>query len=73
MAKAPKFTPFPVPVRSDDKPLVRHAGFQYECTGCGGPVPDGAWLYETVEDGTVVGLRATAGQGGDEVHRCGKT
>lgn len=66
------FTPFAVPVGHDDVPLVQHAGAAYRCTGCGGPVPDGAWLYETVEDGLVVGLRATAGAGGHDIHRCGK-
>lgn len=71
MAKAPKFSPFPEPKTSDDTPLVTHAGFQYRCTGCGGDVPDGAWLAERVKDGMVVGLLVTAGQGGQVVHACG--
>jgi hypothetical protein len=65
------FTPFPAPVRSGDVPLVVHAGYQYRCSGCGGDVPDGAWLDEDIADGQVVGLRATAGQSGPVVHACG--
>lgn len=57
MAKA-KFTPFPVPRDVDDTPLVTPHGGQYRCSGCGGPVPAGAWLFEAVEDGMVVGLLA---------------
>lgn len=67
----PRFKPFPEPKAPDDLPLVQHAGFAYRCTGCGGEVPDGAWLDEDVVDGTVKGLRATAGPGGPEVHACG--
>lgn len=66
-----KFTPFPAPVKTGDTPLVTHAGFAYRCTGCGGDVPDGAWLDEDVKDGTVVGIAATAGPRGPLVHACG--
>jgi len=52
------FTPFPVPRRPEDTPLVVHAGADYRCSGCGGTVPAGAWLFETVRDGMVVGLLA---------------
>jgi hypothetical protein len=71
MAKPTEFTPFPEPRTADDAPLVTHAGFAYRCTGCGGPVPDGAWLAEDIADGMVIGLRVTAGQGGPVVHACG--
>lgn len=57
MAK-PKFTPFPVPVSPDDTPLVTPNGAAYRCSGCGEPVPAGAWLFEVVKDGMVVGLLA---------------
>jgi hypothetical protein len=67
-----KFTPFPVPAARGDLPLVQHAGNAYTCTGCGGPVPDGVWLHETVEDGMVVGLLARIGADGDVVHKCGR-
>lgn len=72
-----KFTPFPVPMGNEDKPLVRSAGFTYRCNGCGGEVQDGAVLAEQVEDGMVVGLLAFAGwsapgQFGPETHRCGR-
>jgi hypothetical protein len=66
------FTPFPVPVKPSGKPLVQHAGFDYLCTGCGEHVPDGLCIYEEVEDGMVVGLRMTGGQGGSAVHQCGR-
>jgi hypothetical protein len=66
-----KFKPFKVPTEPGDTPLVTHAGFAYRCTGCGGEVPDGAWLDEDVKDGKVVGLTVTAGQGGPVVHACG--
>jgi hypothetical protein len=66
------FKPFPVPVRPEDTPLVRHAGAIYACSGCDGAVQDGAWLHEVVEDGMVVGLVARMGADGPEVHRCGR-
>lgn len=71
MAKVAKFVPFPEPKIPEDAPLVVHAGVQYRCSGCGGPVPDGAWLYEVVEDGMVTGLKVTHGQDGPVVHACG--
>lgn len=67
-----KFTPFKAPVHPEDTPLVQHAGNAYRCTGCGGDVPAGSWLRETVADGKVVGIVAHAGADGPEVHRCGK-
>lgn len=70
-ARGPAFTPFPVPVSPQDAPLVRAAGPEYTCTGCGGPVPDGVWLHETVQDGMVVGLLAQKGADGPVVHSCG--
>jgi hypothetical protein len=77
MSSEPEFTPFPVPMSNDDKPLVRPAGFTYRCNGCGGEVQDGAVLAEQVEDGMVVGLIAHDGwaapnQPGPVTHRCGK-
>jgi hypothetical protein len=57
MPKA-KFTAFPVPVHAEDIPLVTPAGADYRCSGCGGVVPAGAWLFETIRDGMVVGLTA---------------
>jgi len=66
------FTPFPEPRERGDTPLVQHAGSTYVCSGCGGPVPDGAWLHETVVDGLVVGLLARAGNDGPIVHQCGR-
>jgi hypothetical protein len=68
----PKFTPFPVPMKADDVPLVRPNGADYECSGCGGSVPDGVWLHETVRDGKVVGLLARRGSDGPVVHQCGE-
>lgn len=65
------FTPFPEPKTSTDLPLFVHNGADYKCSGCGGSIPDGAWMDEDISDGTVVGLRATAGQGGTVVHACG--
>jgi hypothetical protein len=53
-----EFVPFPVPTRPEDTPLVVHAGADYRCSGCGGVVPAGAWLFESVHDGMVVGLIA---------------
>lgn len=67
-----EFTPFPVPVNSGDIPLVTHVGFDYKCTGCGGPVPDGMWLHETIVDGMVVGLVARSGPDGPVTHKCGQ-
>jgi hypothetical protein len=55
---AEEFTPFPVPVHPGDTPLVVADGGDYRCSGCGGRVPSGMLLYETVEDGMVVGLTA---------------
>ncbi len=66
-----EFVPFPAPRTADDKPLVTHAGYQYRCTGCGGDIPDGAWLDEDIRDGMVVGLVARKGQGGPVAHACG--
>jgi hypothetical protein len=71
MAPKPKFEPFPEPRKQGDTPLVVHNGFQYRCSGCGGDVPDGAWLEEDIDDGMVVGLLVRAGQGGHVVHACG--
>lgn len=65
------FEPFPEPKAAGDLPLVQHAGFAYRCTGCGGEVPDGAWLDEDIAKSKVIGIRATAGQGGPVVHACG--
>jgi hypothetical protein len=66
-----RFVPFPVPVHPGDVPLVVHAGDRYRCSGCGGDVPDGVWLFETVEDGMVTGLVAKQGADGPVVHDCG--
>jgi hypothetical protein len=55
---AEDFTPFPVPVHAGDTPLVTPDKGDYRCSGCGGKVPDGVRLYETIEDGMVVGLLA---------------
>jgi hypothetical protein len=66
------FVPFKVPTGPDDTPLVQWDRDNYKCTGCGGPVPDGVWLHETVEDGMVVGLLARVGADGPVVHQCGK-
>jgi hypothetical protein len=68
----PRFTPFPVPRRPDDRPLVTHAGFDYRCTGCGGPVPDGVWIHEAVEDGMIVGMVMRDGPDGAVIHQCGQ-
>lgn len=68
---AADFTPFPVPRTAEDKPLFTHNGFDYKCTGCGGPIPDGAWITEDVEGGMVVGLLVRKGQDGPVVHACG--
>lgn len=65
------FVPFPVPVHRDDLPLVIREGPRYRCMGCGGRVPDGAWLFETIRDGLVVGILAQKGPTGPVVHSCG--
>jgi hypothetical protein len=65
---AEKFTPFPVPLHAGDLPLVTHAGANYRCSGCGATVPAGVRLYETVEDGMVVGLVAMLPGGQDAPH-----
>lgn len=67
-----EFTSFPVPHTPDDMPLVRHAGFDYTCTGCGTHIPDGVWIHETVKDGMVIGLRMVNGADGDVIHQCGE-
>jgi hypothetical protein len=67
-----RFSPFPVPVKPDDTPLVTPNGGEYRCSGCHGSVPSGAWLFETIRDGMVVGIRAQLGPDGPEVHRCGE-
>lgn len=67
-----KFTPFPEPKKPTDTPLVQHAGVDYRCTGCGGRVPDGVRIYETVKDGTVVGMRMEGGSSGQFTHQCGE-
>jgi hypothetical protein len=68
------FTPFPVPIHPEDTPLVQHAGPHYRCSGCGyEPVPDGVHIYETIEDGMVIGLRVQRGTDGPVVHKCGVT
>jgi hypothetical protein len=67
-----QFTPFPVPIHLEDVPLVRPVAVGYRCSGCGGHVPHGAWLRETIADGMVVGLSATIGADGPVVHCCGK-
>lgn len=65
--------PFPAPTEYDHTPLVQHAGHHYLCTGCGGDVPDGVRITETVVDGMVVGMRMRAGiaDDGPIVHECG--
>lgn len=62
---AEEFTPFPVPVHAGDLPLVVPVGADYRCSGCGGTVPAGVRMYETVEDGMVVGLVAMLPGGAD--------
>lgn len=66
--------PFPAPTESHHTPLVQHAGHHYLCTGCGGDVPDGVRVYETIEDGMVVGLTMRAGisDDGPIAHQCGR-
>lgn len=67
-----EFEPFPVPVHRGDTPLVQHAGYDYICTGCGGRVPDGVIIHETVRDGMVVGMRMDGGPDGEFRHQCGE-
>lgn len=66
--------PFPVPTEDNHIPLVQHAGPDYVCTGCGGRVPDGLRIYETVADDEVIGLTMRAGiaDDGPIVHECGQ-
>jgi hypothetical protein len=78
-----EFTPFPVPKSSGDVPLVTPGSVLvlgarvgcYFCSGCGGSLPQGVWLHETVEEiagvAMVTGLDAYAGPDGELVHRCG--
>lgn len=65
------FTPFPVPIHPEDTPLVQPDGDRYRCSGCGGPVPDGVHIHESVSGGMVVGLRVQVGTDGPIVHDCG--
>lgn len=69
-----KFTPFPVPTHHTHTPLVQHAGHHYRCTGCGGDVPDGVRIQETIKDGMVVGMHMRVGiaDDGPIVHECGQ-
>lgn len=67
-----EFIPFPVPINPGDLPLVQHAGFDYVCTGCGAHVPDGTWIYETIDDGVIVGLRMRSDRDGPVIHECGQ-
>jgi hypothetical protein len=67
-----EFTPFPVPIKSTDVPLVKHAGFDYVCSGCDVHVPDGLRIAETIKDGMVIGLRMTSGIEGPIIHQCGQ-
>jgi hypothetical protein len=68
-----KFTPFPVPVHAADTPLVVANGGTYRCSGCGGAVPDGAWLFEVVQDGMVVGLLARVAGTSASAHVAGNS
>jgi hypothetical protein len=68
-----EFAPFKNPVHPiDDTPLLQHAGANYKCSGCG-EVGDwsGMQIYETVEEGMVIGLRVQGGPGATPVHACG--
>lgn len=66
--------PFPVPTGPAHTPLVQHAGHHYLCTGCGGVVPDGVRITETIVDGMVVGMRMRTGISADGpiAHECGQ-
>lgn len=66
-----EFVPFSVPVHPDDQSLVRWDRDAYACTGCGGRVPDGAFLFEFIENGMITGLRVRQGFDGPVVHECG--
>jgi hypothetical protein len=68
----PKFTPFPVPIKSTDMPLVQHAGADYICTGCSEHIPSGVHIHEIIDNGMVIGLRMIAGADGPVVHACGE-
>lgn len=65
--------PFPAPTEYNHTPLVQHAGHHYLCTGCGGDVPDGVRIQETIVEGMVIGMRMRAGTDPDGpiVHECG--
>jgi hypothetical protein len=67
------FKPFRNPLTPNDTPMVQAVGFDYICTGCGGTLPGGAWLYPKLSKDMVVGITAKAG-GPDApvVHQCGK-
>lgn len=79
MSDVAEFTPFPVPKSPEDTPLVTPGSVDvlgtrvgcYFCSGCGGAMPQGVWLHETVSGGMVTGLDAYAGEDGELVHRCG--
>jgi hypothetical protein len=68
-----EFTPFIEPSREGGQALFHTVGLDYICTGCGGTIPGGAWFFENIEDGMVVGIIARAG-GADApiVHQCGE-
>lgn len=69
---ANKFKAFKAPVLPKDVPLVQNDGLIYKCSGCGGPVPDGVWIFEKIEDGMVVGMTMKRGDDGPIVHQCGE-
>jgi hypothetical protein len=67
------FKPFPDPNTNPGVQLATARGPDYICTGCGEVLPAGAWLFENVDDGMVIGITArNGGEQADIVHQCGE-
>lgn len=73
MSDMGKFTPFIEPSMDGGKQLVQAVGADYICTGCGDVIPGGAWLFEVIKDGMVVGITARNGSPtAPIIHTCGQ-
>jgi len=65
------FKSFRDPDAGGKVPLFTHAGPVYRCTGCGGEIKDGMYVFARVRDGKVMGIAARRGPDGPVEHECG--